>query len=238
MLELRDGTRKSDKLYLLTRTYIKLTNKLVNSHSESLLVLGQATGNTDSLDSPRPGLGGSHHLTPYSILCITPSHLHPNGTFFRDSQSGVLKLSGFGLPGLWAFITSCSNLRLGWVLKQTYSSPWELSNGVLHSTCTHRGQVDSQLLMIGNQTTSLTLGPSFAHNISCICPNGSCKAILDIYNSRPFTGIKNTSMQGVLTPAIKLWVFGIRGGFQVLTFGSVSFILTLASQCGYDTYPQ
>jgi hypothetical protein len=36
-------------------------------------VLGQATGNTDSLDSldlPRPGLGGSHHLPPYSILYV------------------------------------------------------------------------------------------------------------------------------------------------------------------------
>jgi hypothetical protein len=29
-------------------------------------------GNTDSLDSPPPGLVGSHHLPPYSILCVTP----------------------------------------------------------------------------------------------------------------------------------------------------------------------
>ncbi len=88
----------------------KPTNKLVSSHSDSFLVLGQSTGNTDSLDSPQPELGGSHHLPTYSILYITPPHLHPNGTFSSDSQSGVPKLSRFGLSGLWAFITSCSNL--------------------------------------------------------------------------------------------------------------------------------
>jgi hypothetical protein len=36
------------------------------------------------------------------------------------------------------------------------------------------------------QTTSLTPGPSFAHNLGCRCPNDQCEAILDIYNSRPF----------------------------------------------------
>jgi hypothetical protein len=45
--------------------------------------------------------------------CASLPHLHPNGTFSRDSQSGVSKLSRFGLPGLWAFITSCSDSRLG-----------------------------------------------------------------------------------------------------------------------------
>ncbi len=44
MLKLRDRTRKSDKLQLLTRTYIKPTNKLVKPLSGALLVLGQATG--------------------------------------------------------------------------------------------------------------------------------------------------------------------------------------------------
>jgi len=63
-------------------------------------VLGQATGNTDSLDSPRPKLGGSHHLPPYSILCVVPPHPHPNGFYSQDSQGGVPKLSRFGLLGL------------------------------------------------------------------------------------------------------------------------------------------
>ncbi len=49
------------------------------------LVLGRATGNMDTQDSPRPGLGGSHHLPPYSILWTSPWGPHPNG---------------FSLPGL------------------------------------------------------------------------------------------------------------------------------------------
>ncbi len=144
----------------------------------------------DSQDSPRPGLGGSHHLPPYSILYVTPPHLHPNGIFSQDSQGGVPKLSRFGLLGLWHLITPFSDLRLGWGLKQTCSSPWKLSNGVSHSTYTHQGQVDSQLLMVGGQTANLTPGPSFIHNLCCRCPNGSCEAIFDIYTSRPFQRYK------------------------------------------------
>jgi hypothetical protein len=40
--------------------------------------------------------------------------------------------------------------------------------------------------MVGSQTASLTLGPSFAHNLGCRCPNDQCEGILDIYTSRPF----------------------------------------------------
>ncbi len=157
----------------------KPTNKLVKSHSKSLLVLGQATGNTDSLDSPRPGFEGSHHLPPYSILCVSPWHLHPNGFLSWDSQGGVPKLSRFGLLGLWELITLSSDLWLGWGLTQTCSSPQDLSNGVSHSTYTHRDHVNSWLLVVGKQTTSLTPSFSFDHNLCYKCPNGSYKAIFD-----------------------------------------------------------
>jgi hypothetical protein len=90
-------------------------------------------GNLDSLYSPQPGLGGSHHLPLYSILCSSARRLHSNGTFSWDSQGGVPKLSRFGLPRLWASITSCSDLGLGWGLKQSCSSIWELSNSMSHS---------------------------------------------------------------------------------------------------------
>ncbi len=59
-----------------------------------------------------------------------------------------------------------------------------------HSTCTHQGQVDSRLLVVGSQIASLTPGLSFDHNLCCKCPNGSCKAILGIYTSRPFQRYK------------------------------------------------
>jgi hypothetical protein len=144
----------------------------------------------DSLYSPRPGLGGNHHLPPYSILCSSPWRLHPNGTFSQDSQGEVPKLSRFGLPGLWAPITSYSDLGLGWGLKQSCSSLSALSNAMSHSSCRRRIRVDSRLLMVGSRTNSLTLDPSFAHNLGCRCPNGSCEAILDIYTSRPFQWYK------------------------------------------------
>jgi hypothetical protein len=71
---------------------------------------------------------------------------------------------------------------IGMRSKQTCSSPWELSNSVLHSTCTHQGRVDSRLLMVGGQTANWTPGPFFAHN--------SCEAIFNIYISTPFQRYK------------------------------------------------
>jgi hypothetical protein len=119
-----------------------------------------------------------------------PPRPRPNGFLSRDSQSGVSKLSRFGLSGLWAFITSYSDLRLGQGLKRTCSSPWELSNGVLRSFYTHRDRVDSQLFVVRSQTANLTPGPSFDHNLCCKCPNGSCEAISDIYTSSFFQRYK------------------------------------------------
>jgi hypothetical protein len=133
-----------------------------------------------------PDLGEATTFPPYSILCVTPQHPHSNGFLSQDSQGGVPKLSRFGLPGLCEFIILCSDLRLGWGLKQTCSSPWELSNGGSHFTCTHRGRVDSQLLVVGSQIVNLTPSPSFCHNLCYKCPNGSCKAIFDIYTSIAF----------------------------------------------------
>ncbi len=57
-----------------------------------------------------PDSGGSHHLPPYSILCVSLRHLHLNGFLSQDSKGGVLKLSQFGLLRLCEFITLCSDL--------------------------------------------------------------------------------------------------------------------------------
>ncbi len=48
---------------------------------------------------------------------------------------------------------------------------------MLHSQIGCRQEVDSRLLVVG---------PSFAHNLVCRCPNGQYEAIFDIYASRPF----------------------------------------------------
>jgi hypothetical protein len=190
--------------------------------------------NLDSLDSPRPRFGGSHHLPPYSILCSSPRDLHPNGSFSRDSQSGVLKLSQFGFSGLWTLITPCPKLELGRGLNQSCSSPRELSNDLSHFTYTHQNRVNSQLLVVGSQIASLILGPSFDHKLCCRCPNGSCEAIWAFTLQDLSNGTKNASMQGVLTPAIAFWIFRSPGGLLSPIFGSVSGDLTTPSKWGCD----
>jgi hypothetical protein len=150
------------------------------------LGVGTSHAHLDTFDSSRPGLGGSHHLPPYSILCSSTQRLHPNGYFSRDSQSGVPKLSRFRFSGLWAFITSCPKLGSRRGLNQSCSSRRDLFNAMSHSYWKRREEVDSRLLVVRSQTGNLTPGPSFTHNLGCRYPNGSCEAILDIYTSRPF----------------------------------------------------
>jgi len=53
-------------------------------------------GNMDMLDSPQPGLGGSHHLCPYSIFCGWPWSLHPNGFSLSGLSNGSLEIAPVG----------------------------------------------------------------------------------------------------------------------------------------------
>jgi len=71
----------------------------------------------------------------------------------------------------------------------------------------------------------------------------TCATYVQMAHARPFwtstlqdlsNGIKNASMQGVLTPTIALWVFGSPGGLPSPIFGSVSGDLTLPSKWGCD----
>jgi len=188
--KLQDRLGRGTSLLNYTVLHPNPTNKLVRTHFAPFWCWDKPWATLDSLDSPWPGLEGSHHLPPYSILCSSPPHLHPNGFFSPYSQSGVLKLSQFGLPGLWTLITSRLKLGLGRSLNQSCSSPRELFNGVLHSPWTHQNRVDSWLLVVGSQIASLAPGLSFDHNLCYRCPNGSCEAILDIYTSRPFQRYK------------------------------------------------
>jgi len=143
-------------------------------------VLGRATGNTDTQDSPRLELGGSHHLPPYSILCDSSRSPHPNGYFSRDSRVGVPKSRQMGLPGLWSPITLRADLGSRCGLKKSCSSRRELCNAVLHSRIGHREEVDSRLFVIGSQTGSSTPDPSFGHNLCFRCPNEPSEPILDM----------------------------------------------------------
>jgi hypothetical protein len=56
----------------------------------------------------------------------------------------------------------------------------------MHSTYTHWGWVDSQLLVVGSQIANLTPDPSFCHNSCFRCSKGLCEAIFNIYTSITF----------------------------------------------------
>jgi hypothetical protein len=142
--------------------------------------------NLQQQDSPWPGLGGSHHLPPYSIFYNSRQRLHPNGSFSQDSRIGVPKLSRVGVPGLWEPITPDCRVRLQRGLKQSCSPRWDLSNAMLHFQIGCREEVTSRLLVVESQTTSLTLGPSFGHNLCFRCLIEKCKPIFKHLRSKSF----------------------------------------------------
>jgi len=162
---------------------------VVSSHSETPLGVETSHRHFDTQNSPRPELEGSHHLPPYSILCNAPQGYIQMALF-----PGTPKLKSrncsetvpVGVPGLWMLITPNCRVWSQQCFNQSCSPHRDLSNAMYHSQFKGREEVDSRLLMVGSQTTNLTPGPSFAHNLGCKCPKVQCKAIFDIYASRPF----------------------------------------------------
>jgi hypothetical protein len=161
-------------------------------------------GNSDTQDSPRPRLGGRHHLLAYSILCSSPRGPHPNGFFSRDSHLGVSKFPHLGFPRLWGRITSCANLWLQWNLKQSCSPRQELFDKMLQVAYTQGNRVDSWLLVVRSQIVNLIPDPSFVHNLCFRCPNKQCEPILYIYVSIAFQWYKKLFDSMSLTLAIVL----------------------------------
>ncbi len=136
----------------------------------------------DSLDSPRPGLGEATTF-PLIVFFVALCRGYTQMVLFPGNCPEIVPI---GVPGLWELISPDCQVRLERGLNQCCSSSRELSNAMSHSLCKRRQEVDSRLLVVGSQTASLTPGPSFAHNLGCICLNGQCEASLDIYISRPF----------------------------------------------------
>jgi len=105
-------------------------------------------------------------------------------------------------------LTPRPKLRSRWGLNQSCSSCRELSNVVSHSFKQRWEDIDSQLLVVGSQTSNLTFDPSFAHNLAYRCPNGPCEAILGICTSRPFHWYKdylNARCFDPWTRALSFW---------------------------------
>jgi hypothetical protein len=168
----------------------KPNNKLINAKLEHIWCTDKPRTNMDSQNSLRPGLGGSHHLPPCSILCAWAWGQHPNVILSRDSQMGVPKFPKLGFPWLWGPITLCVDLQLRWGLKKSCSPRQELFKGMWHAIYTQGSQGNSQILVVESQIDNLTSGPSFGHNLCFNYPNGSYKPILDIYVPRTFQWYK------------------------------------------------
>jgi len=89
--------------------------------------------------------------------------------------------------------------------------------------------------VVGSQTANLTPGPFFDHNLCCRCPNGSCKAILDIYTSRPFQWYKehfNASCFDLCNCVLSFWESRRTPKSH---FWECEWRLTLPSKWGCDT---
>jgi len=213
-------------------------------------------GNSNSQDSPRLELGGSHHLPPYSIFYDYPRGPHPNGFLSQDSQVGVPKLPRLGSLRLWGPITLLTDLWWRWGLKQSCSLHREISNNMSHTTCTQGNRVYFLLLLLGSQIGNLTPGPSFGHNLCFKYSNEWCKPILDIYVSRAFQWynfsskplsfdpynhpLKIRESTGTLSPkvgvALGVWGFIPSHSFAFLetcnmTLGLLSWLATLKALC-------
>jgi hypothetical protein len=122
-------------------------------------------------------LGGSQDLPP--IIFSVISH----GGYIQMSfcpKLGVSKFPILRLPHIWKPITFCANLWLRWGLKQSCSPYWEICNDMWHATWTQVNHGDFGLLMVMSQFGTLTLGPSFGHNLCFKYSNGTCELILNI----------------------------------------------------------
>jgi hypothetical protein len=149
------------------------------------LGVGTSHGHLDTQESTRPRLKGSHHLPPYSILYSSQWRLHPNGTNSWTPEMESRNCPS-GTPGTLNGHNSQLQNSIATRSEPSCSPCQDLSNDMLHTQIGCRKEVDSRLVVVGNQTVSLTPTPSFAHDLGCICPNDQCEAIFGIYVSRPF----------------------------------------------------
>ncbi len=152
-------------------------------------MLGQTTGTLNH--KTHHGLDSGEattfpHIVFSASLCwgYIQMALFP-GTPKLESQNCPETVLG-GVSGLWELITPDCQVWSRRGRNQTCSPHRDLFNALSQFSFRGRQEVNSRLLVVGSQIANLTPGPSFAHNLGNRCPNGQCKAIFDIYASRPF----------------------------------------------------
>jgi hypothetical protein len=75
----------------------KPNNKLISVQLKHFLCMDESQANTYSQDSPWHGLGGSHHLPPYSILCLAMGPT-PKCHFVLGFPSGNPEIPNIRIP--------------------------------------------------------------------------------------------------------------------------------------------
>ncbi len=160
-------------------------------------MLGQVTGNTDTQDSPRPGVG---EATTFPLIVYSAA-LHGGyiqmAIFPRTPKwesRNCPEIVPVGVPELWELISPDCRVRSQRGLKQSCNPRRDLSNAVLHSQIGCRKEVDSRLLVVRSQTASLTPDPSFSHNLCLRRPNEQCEPILTSTFQELFNGLKSATI--------------------------------------------
>ncbi len=141
-------------------------------------MLGRATSNMDTQDSPQPGLRGSHHLPPYNILWTSPQGPHPNG-FSRGSPEIV----PMGTPTTLEPYNFASRPRLE---VRSEAKLYFSSKAFQQYVARHLQPNKSGRFLTFFLSDSLTPDLSFGYNLCFRCPNEQCEPILDIYVPRAF----------------------------------------------------
>jgi hypothetical protein len=126
----------------------------------------------------------------------------------RTPNLGVPKFPKMKLSTLWRAIISYANLWLRWGLKQSYNPCQDLSKNMLHTTCMHVFQGEYWFLVVRSQIGTLSIGPSFGHNLCFKYSNGLWEPILDFYASRSFQLYKklfNLMNYDPWNTSLKIW---------------------------------
>ncbi len=92
------GLGKMTSNHSLTGTCTKLNNKLVNEYLKHFWCQDEPQANSDSQDSPWPGLGGSHHLPPLQYTLCMATRPAPKCHFVPGLPSGSSKIPTTRIP--------------------------------------------------------------------------------------------------------------------------------------------
>ncbi len=147
-------------------------------------MLGQATGNSDSYDSPWFGLGEA--TTFPLILYSMPLHEgHIEMVFCPRTPKWESRNSQLGIPAtLRAHNSLCRPLIEMRSEAKLYSS---LRAFQWYVAChLHARKMGRFPIFSGRESNYQLDSRPFFHNLCFRCPNGSCEPILDIYVPRAF----------------------------------------------------